>query len=360
MRAFLQCCSLVFVIALLAACKSTGPKFDPYAPPAASATQNLAGFQPLESTNRIDPLWLKEPTDLFKLGPGDVIQVEIVGQPKSRASVSVGPDGKIYYSLLSATSVWGLTLGQTKSLLEESLGKYIRVKPELEISLVAAASKQIWVLGQVKAPGLYPLTMPLNVLGAVSAAKGTMAVLGSTEETVDLAHSFIMRDGQLLPVDLEALLRRGDLSQNIYLLPDDFLYFKPAVAKEIYVLGAVGQPSAVTYFASASVVSSIATVGGPVQYAYLSHVAVIRGSLNHPSIATVNYKALVHGDLPDVPLQAGDIVYVPYGPFRKLQQLGDQILAEFVRSIAINEGRNAVTKQGGAVPISVPLYQPTL
>ena len=59
------------------------------------------------------------------------------------------------------------------------------------------------------------------------------------EETADLQNSFVMREGQLLKVDFYKLLRQGDLSQNIYLQPDDFVYVRSASARNVYVLGAV-------------------------------------------------------------------------------------------------------------------------
>src|SRR2546422_5013134 len=43
--------------------------------------------------------------------------------------------------------------------------------------------------------------------------------------------SFVIRDGQPLPIDLHRLLKEGDLSQNIYLRPDDFVYVPSATAR---------------------------------------------------------------------------------------------------------------------------------
>ena len=56
-----------------------------------------------------------------------------------------------------------------------------------------------------------------------------------------------MREGQLLSVDFYKLLRQGDLSQNIYLEPDDFVYLRSAVSRDVYVLGAVERPNIVGF-----------------------------------------------------------------------------------------------------------------
>jgi protein involved in polysaccharide export with SLBB domain len=324
-------------------CKSTGPRFDPYLLPGQlpGGYDSNVVFTTLQSTNQVDPDLLAPPEDFYRLGPGDVIDIEVVGDPQSPASVLVGPDGKAYYSILPGMLVWGLTLAETTELLETSLEEYILVRPEVSVTLRTVASQRIWILGNVQQPGVYLLDIPRTILEAVSGAGGVVTIAGNSQELGDLANSFIMRDGQLLPIDMERLFHLGDLSQNIYLQPGDYIYIRPAVAREIYVLGAVLYPNVVPHGAKASVVSAIASVGGPVRYAYLQRVAVIRGSISNPSIAIVNYQAMIKGKAPDVHLQPGDIVYVPFVPWQKLLQFGEVILNEFVRTVALNEGIRA-------------------
>ena len=49
-------------------------------------------------------------------------------------------------------------------------------------------------------------------------------------ELTDLSRSFMVRHGQKLPVDFEKLFQQGDLTQNIAVEPDDYLYFASATA----------------------------------------------------------------------------------------------------------------------------------
>src|SRR5690348_13533105 len=98
---------------LLSGCYITkqGPKFD------ARAYRNatvLANLTTVESTNSIQQAWLSPSADFFKLGPGDHLEIEILGEAGSRAPVIVGPDGKIYYYVLPGIDVWGLTLDEAK------------------------------------------------------------------------------------------------------------------------------------------------------------------------------------------------------------------------------------------------------
>lgn len=342
-------------------------------------------FSAVYPTNQVRREWLAPPTNFFRLGPGDAVEIEMLGEPGSPATASVGPDGKIYYSLLNGTFVWGLTLSEARDLLENNLAKYLRVKPEVALTLRTNSSNRVWILGSVQRPGVYALSAPLTVLEAIAEAGGAgrptvgLAQLvpasltsggsetspsagaqfflssGSPDEIIDLENSFVIRDGKLLPIDFSRLLRRGDLSQNIYLRPDDFVYLRPAISKgDIYVLGAVAAPNIVEYREHISLLGAIASVGGPVQYAYRSHVAILRGSVTHPTIATFDYNEITHGRALDVPLEPGDIVYVPFSPFRFVEQFADQILNQFVSTIAINEGRNAIIRSSQPIGVSIP------
>src|SRR5262249_11551014 len=152
---------------------------------------------------------------LFTLGPGDHVEIEIIGRPTSRTPVTVGPDGKIYYQLLPGMDVWGLTLNQTRELIEKELARYL-TGPQVALTLRAVGSKYVWLLGRVNRPGIYPMTGTMTVLESLALAGGTSrsASQVSTEDLADLRHSFVMRQGQFLPVDFYRLLREGDMSQN--------------------------------------------------------------------------------------------------------------------------------------------------
>ncbi len=341
-----------FLLAVLwvsaAGCQRPGPRFNPYKPAAAAGPT----LQSVTASNRIHPEWLRPSTEPFTLGPGDRLEIELLDDPTSRALTAVGPDGKIYFHLLPGVDVWGLTLAQTKEALERELSKFIKDHIQISIVLRTVDSKRVWLLGRLQAPGVYSMTNNLTLLEAISMAGGTLSLTSSkdssfnysTDDLADLRRSFVMRKGNLLPIDFQRLLKEGDLSQNIYLQPDDFIYLPAATAREVFVMGAVAQPRAVSYNDDMTLVSAIANTLGTISDAYLSHVAVVRGSLTQPQIAIVDYKEIVKGKAPDVRLQAGDIVYVPFTPYRYLSKYADVIMQTFVSSVAINEGARAVLK----------------
>jgi polysaccharide export outer membrane protein len=178
-----------------------------------------------------------------------------------------------------------------------------------------------------------------------------------------------MRKGVLLPVDFYGLLREGDMSQNIYLQADDFVYVPSALDQQIYVLGAVRFPRSVPYTESMTLVSALSQASGMAKIdwltpnytglapdAYMSHVAVVRGSLTKPQLLVVDAGAIIKGRKADVPLEPGDIIYVPNTPYSTLKRYANTILGTFVSTVAANAGARA----GGAqtVGVSVPVGGP--
>ena len=301
-------------------------------------------------TNKIDPAWLQPPSEAFTLGPGDRLEISLMGEAASKVLTVIGPDGKLYFDLLPGLDVWGLTLSQLKALIEKQYAQFVREPPKVSVILRGVASRHVWILGRVQAPGVYPMTGPMTLLEAVALAGGTMSLTsyrdqdaaGVGEELADLKRSFVVRQGKCLPVNFEKLLIDGDLSQNIYLEPDDFIYFPSAAARDVYVLGAVTEPRLVPYHEGLTVSGALAGAYGTLKEAYLSHVGVVRGALAQPRLMVVNFKLVVRGEAMDVPLEPGDIVYVPVSPYSYLDHYMEVILDTFVSSAAINAGTRQV------------------
>jgi protein involved in polysaccharide export with SLBB domain len=354
-----------FLAIALAGCQYPGrrlptfssPTPQPQLPPPPTLSQ-------VDLTNRLDRGLLQPSTNLFTLGPGDKLELEIIGEPGSKTTTVVAPDGKLYFNLLPGLDVWGLTLGQVKEQIQHGLSKYIRDQPQISMVLRDVESKHIWILGHVQVPGIYPLAAPMTLLEALSLSGGTINLssfrqneaFGASDELADLRRSFVLRHGKMLPVDFQRLVQMGDLSQNIYLQPDDLIYLPAATAREIYVLGAVTEPRAVPYKEGMTVASAIASAYGTITGAYLQHVAVVRGSLSHPQIAIVDYKYVIRGVASDIALQPRDIVYVPFSPYRYLTRYAQLVIDTFVSSAAINGGTSIVGQpQGSAAGIFIPV-----
>lgn len=333
---------LIPCLAVCVGCATKGPSFNPRA---------MAPFTPVALTNSIEADWLRAPTEPYRLGPGDVVEVELLGDPAPRATLNIGPDGKVYYSLLPGISLWGLTLAEAGELIKNEMGKYNKNMPDPSVTLRAVGSKRVWVLGASPIAGVYPLATPTTLLEALTAFGGIPASGG--DDAFDLSRSFIMRSGKRLPVDFEKLLKRGDMTQNIYLQPEDYVFIRPASVANVYVMGAVRGPSALPYVKERTLATTIIAAGGTQKFAQVARVAIIRGSLSDPRIAEVNYTDIVTGRAPDVTLEPGDIVYVPFTPFRHLAQLAEDVIDQFARTIAVNEGIRAVESRSGPAGTSI-------
>jgi protein involved in polysaccharide export with SLBB domain len=305
----------------------------------------------------LDPSMLRPGVVPYRLGPGDLLDIEVVGDITTRASTTVGPDGKVYYYLLPGTDVWGLTIPDACNRLSDGLSQYLRTKPVISITLKEVTSQKVWILGRVNNPGVYTLGGPATILDAVARAGGLASTTAgmpfvteraaeraaATPEAADLTRSFLIRKGHVVPVDFQKLLHEGDLSQNVYLQPDDFLFLPAVQRSQVHVLGAVIQPQSERMIGSMTVVQAIALAGGSNKDANLSNVAILRGSLSNPEIAVVPVDAILHGKASDVRLQANDIVFVPTSALALPEHYANLILDTFARTLGVNEGAYAIT-----------------
>lgn len=335
--------------------------------PAAFQPMPVAGLPP------IDPALLQRPAAEHRLGPGDVLDIEIVGDASTRTRTIVGPDGKIYFYILPGIDVWGLTVAEARARVASEMRKFVREEQPISMALRTAGSSRIWVLGRLNKPGVYTMSGPMTLLEAIAVAGGpspaagivtaggTVGVSGgggATDEAADLSRSFVIRQGKILRVDFDRLLRQGDMSQNIYLQPDDFVYLPSSTTGSIHVLGAVNTPRSIDATGRQSLAQAVAQAGGLLREAYPSQVAIVRGSLSEPHVAVVDLDAILHGQATDVLLAPQDIVYVPHSPYRVLTRYVNQILDTFARTVGVNEGARAVSGNIGPVGVNVPLGAP--
>ncbi|BCU79563.1 polysaccharide biosynthesis/export family protein [Luteolibacter sp. LG18] len=327
---------------VLASCQLKIPRsqFDARKP-----TGNLASpaFESVHRQSRIDPTWLKPPAEAYRLGPGDLVEIEVAEVSGTLARTFVMPDGMVYYDLAGGVKAEGLTQQELAESLKAALKKDY-ADPLVNVSLVEVKSRRYWILGRVFKPGIFPLRQPTTLLEAVSNSGGlfTSRFSGTTEELADLGHSVVIRDGKVLPVDFERLIHKGETSQNIYLRHNDFIYIPSSQNGGVLLLGAVKVPQSVGFKDHLSLVECLATGRGPSEGAYLKKVVIVRGSTTQPKAATVDVQDILTGKATDVALMPGDIVWVPRSPFGLLSEGVELVLRDAARTIAANEGATLV------------------
>jgi protein involved in polysaccharide export with SLBB domain len=271
------------------------------------------------------------------LGPGDVLNLSLLDMPDTaRMELPVGPDGRISFLQASEVMAAGLTIDELRAKLDEVLGKYYQ-NPHTVITPAAFRSKKYFVLGAVANKGVYTFDRPTRIIEAIARAGGLETGLYETRtvELADLQRSFLVRNGQRVPVDFERLFQRGDLSQNVSLEPDDYLYFAPASANEIYVLGEVMLPGVMIFAARPTAISAITSRGGFTPRAFKSRVLVVRGSLEHPETFVVDTMDILSAKAPDFKLQSKDIVYVGRNPWVAAGEVLDMAAKAFVQALVV-------------------------
>ena len=339
---------LFFILCLLASSVLAAEKFDPYA-----KIEGNGIFRPIAS-GKINSEWLKPPSEPYRLGAGDKLEIEMVDFPETRQMCVVLPDGTCFFHTLRGVQVSGMSILEFKAALEKSLAVDYRV-PQVSLILREAGNRRVWVMGQCKQPGVYTMEGPCTLVEALSRAGGFPVArsLGDTEETVDLQHAFIIRDGTYLPVNFMKMIRNGDMSQNIFLRNKDYIYLPAASGARAYVMGAVNTPLVVDFRENLTLSAALANAGGFRKGAHAQKILIIRDSLAEPKVAVVNFMDITKGKAVDVLLKPKDIVWVPNSPFERLETYVSQILSDVVRTVAINEGGRSVIEKPQPVQVSL-------
>jgi polysaccharide export outer membrane protein len=349
--------AVVMVGLLSAACQQSIPKSQFDIRTVNQAVNNLT-FTNVTIKRSLDPKLLKAPNETYILGPGDILEIEIAEVPGTLASTFVMPDGMVYYNLAGGVRAEGLTQAAFAKQLTAALTRDY-TNPLVNVSLVEVRSRRYWILGQLLHPGIFPLRQPTTLLEAVAQAGGLAmsGLSGTSVEIADLASSVVIRDGDILPVNFEKLIKGGDTSQNIFLRHNDFIYLPSSSSSSVLLLGAVTLPQAVRYKEALTLVDCLAQGKGPTKDAYIDQVVVVRGSLQKPSAAVVNLKAILTGQATNVLLQPGDIVWIPRRPLGLLEATIKLIFKDAARGYAASQGaRLSGSEQSPSVPI--PLTEP--
>ena len=136
----------------------------------------------------------------YKIGPQDVLRIDVWKEPEISRSVPVRPDGKISLPLLNDVQAAGLTAMELANVISEGLKKFIN-SPQVTVSVSEINSRRVYVTGEVTRPGAFPLLPNMNVLQALTSAGGftqfartkSIYVL-RTEDGKQVKHPFNYKD----------------------------------------------------------------------------------------------------------------------------------------------------------------------
>jgi polysaccharide biosynthesis/export protein len=107
----------------------------------------------------------------YKIGPQDVLRIDVWKEPDITRIAPVRPDGRISLPLLNDVQAAGLTPSQLAATLTEGLRKFI-TNPQVTVSVSEINSRRVYVTGEVTKPGAFPLLPNMTVLQALSSSGG--------------------------------------------------------------------------------------------------------------------------------------------------------------------------------------------
>jgi polysaccharide biosynthesis/export protein len=107
----------------------------------------------------------------YKIGPEDVLRIDVWKEPDISRTIPVRPDGKISLPLLNDVQASGLTAMELAGSIREGLTKYI-TSPQVTVTVAQINSRRIFVTGEVMKPGAQSLLPNMTALQALASSGG--------------------------------------------------------------------------------------------------------------------------------------------------------------------------------------------
>ncbi|GIX30248.1 MAG: hypothetical protein KatS3mg124_0720 [Porticoccaceae bacterium] len=147
-----------------------------------------------------------EENGAYRLGPGDVIQISVYGEPDlSFERILIGESGTFPYPFLGEVEAAGLTLAELKERLYRGLVPDYLIDPKITVAIVEY--RPFFVNGEVKNPGSHPWQPGLKLRQAISLA-------GGFTERASRSKIYVVHaddpDHRRIRVDLDYRVRPGD------------------------------------------------------------------------------------------------------------------------------------------------------
>ena len=265
-----------------------------------------------QTQQNIQPIQPSLPSQ--KLGPDDLIGVSVYSAPELSGNVRIRQDGTITMPMLKQPiKVGNLYPAEVSTAIAEALrAGNVLVNPVVTVSVVEYRSRPIEVVGAVHKPLTFQETGTMTLLDALAMCEGLTDnagpdILVTKNKEVN---GNLTRVTQRIPA--KALIDGSDPSLNIPLSGGESI--RVPEAGNIYVVGSVKKPGAfpVHDAAQSSVLRALAVSEGLLPYS--SQVAYIYRRADTQTAANeipVELKKMIDRKSPDVPLQPGDILYVP-------------------------------------------------
>ncbi len=256
------------------------------------------------------------------IGPGDMVQVNVVDTPEMEQQTRVMDTGAIPLAYLGDVKIAGETPSAAAATIRDLLiAKNVMKHPQVTVRVEEYATEDVSVLGQVHTPGSYPITTAQSILKVLSLAGGltemadrhvTIRRRGSSEEV----NYYVSNNSQQALSDV-ATVNPGDT----VLVPSAAL---------IYVMGDVSKPGGYpisTNDSRLSVLQAISMAGSVNKTAVQSHVRLIRTVGETRVDLPVHLDAIEKGKQADIALQPNDVLFIPFSWMKNIALSSSSIAA---------------------------------
>lgn len=171
----------------------------------------------------------------YVLGPGDMLEVQLIGESGGRHTLTVSRDGTVDFPNLGPIAVAGMKFPAAKEMLEKRVTEQM-IGMRASVSIGSLRSIRIFVLGEAERPGSYTVSGLSTITNALFASGGVKPI-GS------LRNIQLKRNGHVVSrLDLYDLLLEGNTTGDVRLLPGDVI-FVPPVGVTVGIGGEVRRPA---------------------------------------------------------------------------------------------------------------------
>lgn len=276
----------------------------------------------------------------YLLGPGDVLDVRVFGQPELTTTVQVDSDGNLSALPFLETPIKAKCRSdkEVQKDIAIAYAKFIN-NPQVSVRISERNSRQpATIFGAVRQPTRVEMKrkVRLNELMAVSGgfterAAGTIQILHTEplmcpEPGEEAAAEPI--DGTKIPLHIVKIsdLRAGKVEANPVIRPGDYVLVTEA--EPVYITGAVLSPGGIYLRDQLMLSRALAMVGGPRKDAKLNAVKIFRqvpGSANQ-EVILVDVEAIKKNQKPDFLLQPYDVIEVAEAGMFSKKMIGPTLL----------------------------------
>jgi len=227
-----------------------------------ATAQDGAGQQPSAASDAQSSL-----TEGYVLGPGDIVEVAVLGRDDYRARVQVQVDGTIQLPLINDITAANRTVLQLRREIQSGLisGGYF-TSPAISVSVVSYASRYVTVLGEVATPGLVPIDRSYRV-------SEILARVGGHRPTAADVLTLSRADGNNVELDI-AQIATGSGDADPVVNPGDRIFIAPAA--QFFIYGQVNAPGSYRVDRKMSIRMALARGGGLTTQGSEGRVKVIR------------------------------------------------------------------------------------